>query len=500
MLAKKVSLPKSSEQKFAFDVFIYGLTQVFVGLKGLFVLPVIAKILGATKYGIWSQVMVTISLLSPILTLRLEMASVRYLAAKGEKEVRGEFFSMLGMIWLATMTALGIIFFLGQQISLLLFNDRNLVAYVELIAVLLIVRVNYIFLTNYYRTFNQIRKYSLIQAITNIFEMGLLALLIIYMRWGLSEALIALITTEIAISIVIFIHIVKKIGFSIKLNFKKLFPYLKYSLPLIPNAALYWVIDSSDRYVIGHFLGLSSVGIYSASYSLARLITFFSSPISFVLFPTISKLWGQKEYSSMKKYCEKSVKYYLLFAIPAVFGICCMSPNILRLLTTKEFITSRTLILFISLGMFFVGLYQIYLYIIHLKEQTKYLPIIFLVVALFNLGLNFLLIPKWGIIGAAFSTFLSYALQFTAIFFLSMKFFPFSFDFSCFFKSLLASVIMFLVIKRFDPESLGVLVGVAFVGAAVYFAVLVLIKGVGLREWHLAISLIKKSPNNLGGN
>jgi len=113
MLAKKVSLPKSSEQKFAFDVFIYGLTQVFVGLKGLFVLPVIAKILGATKYGIWSQVMVTISLLSPILTLRLEMASVRYLAAKGEKEVRGEFFSMLGMIWLATMTALGIIFFLA---------------------------------------------------------------------------------------------------------------------------------------------------------------------------------------------------------------------------------------------------------------------------------------------------------------------------------------------------------------------------------------------------
>jgi len=476
-------------KKYTSDVIIRLITQGMLRLRGLIFLPLIAKTLGTSQYGIWTQITVTLSLLVPVLTLRLETASVRYLSSKNEDTVSRDFFSMLVLIWIVSVVIATIIFLYKRQVAVFLFDNQEQVLYVELLFLLLLVRITFSFLRNYYRIFNQISKYSIIELLVTFGAVGA-AIFFIFSGKGLVGVLISFILTEAIASTLMLFDIIRLRGFPHRLGFTNLVFYLRYTLPLIPNTLLLWVINSSDRYVIIHILDLTQVGIYSASYSLGKMAVFFLTPISFVLFPAISKLWEKKRYDEVRKYIRNSLKYYILLGIPSIFTIYYLSPFILKTLATSEFVTDRLLVLFIVLGFFCIGIYRIYIYIIHLREKTKYLPFLFFTVASLNLGLNFLLIPKVGIIGAAFSTFLSYLIQAIIVIIFSMKLFQVKLDLKFIIKTVGASVGMFFILRLFHPQNIGAIIGIVLIGMVIYFILMVIMKGIGRKEWELLKSTV----------
>jgi O-antigen/teichoic acid export membrane protein len=239
-------------------------------------------------------------------------------------------------------------------------------------------------------------------------------------------------------------------------------------------------------------LDLKQVGIYSASYTLGHFTTFLLTPISFTLFPVVSKLWEKGDLSEVKRYMRNSIRYYLLICTPSIAGIYYAAPILLRRLASQEFVTSRYLILFITLGFFCVGIYNIYLYVIHLREQTKYLPLFFLLVALINVVLNIFLIPQIGILGAAFSTFLAYLFQMIIIMVFSAKLFWVGFDVNLFAKSVISSLGMLYVLNLFSPENTRATLLALLVGATSYVVFMILLKGIGRKEWEMGKLLFVK--------
>ena len=77
----------------------------------------------------------------------------------------------------------------------------------------------------------------------------------------------------------------------------------------------YLMINSGDRYVIGYFMDIKSVGVYSGIYALSNLIIAISAPIYIVLLPAISKSWEKKEVELVAKYFSYSLKYYLILLL-----------------------------------------------------------------------------------------------------------------------------------------------------------------------------------------
>ena len=73
-----------SYKKFTKDIGIVGITQLITMLRGFILLPIITKLLGAENYGIWTQITVTIGLVTPVIVLGLPYSLVRFLA--GEKD------------------------------------------------------------------------------------------------------------------------------------------------------------------------------------------------------------------------------------------------------------------------------------------------------------------------------------------------------------------------------------------------------------------------------
>ena len=82
---------------------------------------------------------------------------------------------------------------------------------------------------------------------------------------------------------------------------------LKFSLPLVAFIILMMIHNFVDRFFIAHFLGLNSLAPYTAAFSIAVVITFFHSTISFLLYPELSKKWANKNKTNIINLMKKVV-------------------------------------------------------------------------------------------------------------------------------------------------------------------------------------------------
>ena len=111
-------------QKFTSDVIWVGVCQLFTLLTGLVTLAALTKCYSPETYGVWVQALVTVGLMSPLLTLHLGGAIVRFLAAEDDIEKRRRAFgTMLWPILAFTCLLLIISLLLRQNLATFLFSE-----------------------------------------------------------------------------------------------------------------------------------------------------------------------------------------------------------------------------------------------------------------------------------------------------------------------------------------------------------------------------------------
>ena len=121
-----------STQKFIRDVGIIGITQVLSNLGAFFLLPIITKTLGTYDYGTWAQISITVSLLSPLALLGLQMAFVRFLAAeKDAARIREVFFSIFFFVFFTGMLVSVLVFAFSDFLAVTVFSDITTSYYIK---------------------------------------------------------------------------------------------------------------------------------------------------------------------------------------------------------------------------------------------------------------------------------------------------------------------------------------------------------------------------------
>lgn len=458
-------------QKFTTDVAWMTVSQAIIGLTPLAVLPALTKTYGSEIYGVWQQIAITIAVLAPVLCLRLETACVRFLSGEKDRKMLGQAF--WAMLWLVFIF-LGIVFFsslfLKQKLSILFFADSRYVSLIPLTFLWVSTAALFNFSLSYLRARRRIKKIAIIQFAFYLTKASIIVALAI-MGYQIENIIICLIIEQVLFLVPISMMIIKEIGFP-KPNLGGLKRYLAYSIPLIPNGALLWIVNSSDRYFIVHLLSLSQAGIYSASYTLGTAISLILSPLSFVLFPTVSKFWEEGDLNNVKRYFEYTTKFFLLFAMPATAGLYIISQPLLSILTTSDFLVGSGLVLLIALSTILLGVFQINIFIIHLVEKTRWIAPMIILGALVNVIFNIILIPKIGIIGAAISTIISYIVLSTIVLIWAKKKLDYSIDYKFICKIILATSFMTICLKLFVVQSLLNIIMVSIIGAIIFGLVL----------------------------
>jgi len=479
-------------KKFTKDVGLAGVAQLVSSLKGLLLLPILTKTLRAEFYGIWTQIMVTISLFMPLALLQLEYAMTRFLTAEENKNKISKGVSSIFVTVASAASVISLlIFILAEPLAIAVFGGAGATHFVKISAFLILLSALNQIIFQYFISFRQMERYSGFVILQTIGE----ALLISYAvlsGFGLFGAIISLLLVRTFIFIIGFLLVRSEVRMTTP-SLSVVKPYLAFSLPLIPFTLSWWLVTSGDRYVIGYFLGAANVGIYSASYTLGNVISFLYAPIALVLFPAITNLYENNNIHEVKMHLKYTLKFFLMIAIPSLFGLTILSKSLLGILTTSEFIEAYMVIPIVALGALLFNIGKLFSDVLMLFKKTKIISLVFGSSALLNLVLNIFLVPLIGIIGAAIATLVTFAILFFVLAFISFKSLPFDWDPKFITKSIASSIVMGLVILKVSPHgAVNTLISIG-IGAVVYFGVLLALKGFTKEEYRFLRDIIRSA-------
>ncbi|MFC1927485.1 flippase [Chloroflexota bacterium] len=477
-------------QRFARDVWIIGIANALVTLSGIIFMPLITKTLGAHDYGIWAQVQVAISLVLVFVSLGLPVAMVRFLPAKTDRgEIQEGFYSILYLISLMTLAVSIMWIAAADFIAGAFFEGATVIVRITGLTIL-VWSLDTVFLT-FFRAFRQMKRYALFTIANTYVQVGLIAYLVLNGH-GILSIVIAVLAIRAVIFIILFYLIKSQIGIK-RPHFHKMREYLSFGLPTIPGNISAWVVATSDRFVISYFLGATSVGIYSAGYGIGSIILMTAGVLGVVLPPAVSKLYDEGRMEEVKTHLRYSLKYLLAATIPFVFGAAILAEPVLRVFSTAEIASEGYIVVpLVALSTLFITAYVPIGNIIILVKKTRITGTIWIVCALVNLGLNILVVPRLGILGAAITTLIAYGLALGLTTYFSFREFRFPIDWRFTMKSLVASGAMSAAIWAIAPEGTLATALTVLAGAAIYGAVLLLLRGFTKEEFNFFKKLFQR--------
>lgn len=176
----------------------------------------------------------------------------------------------------------------------------------------------------------------------------------------------------------------------------------KLSSPLLLNNVIIWVLDVSDKWSINYFLGTEQVGIYGIGHKISLGIMFFAIIFRTVWWPIAMKEINSSEID--KSMFQKVSQLYLGTGL--ILSICLnyFSTDIVLLLFPGKYGPGAEVVGLLSLSAVFYGYILLSQIGITKSENYRVLSFVEFVTIAVNIGLNFMLIPVIGIVGAAVST------------------------------------------------------------------------------------------------
>ena len=249
-----------------------------------------------------------------------------------------------------------------------------------------------------------------------------------------------------------------------------------------------------DRVILSYLMDNSTVGYYSAAYNIMGVFSFVPTAFVTSLFPVMSRSFGGSR-DSLSKIFQKGIKFLFLLALPMATGVTLLGDKIVGLIYGPGFLLSEKPLTILIWAEFLIFLDVLLGNVLLSINKERWTMMSAGLGALLNIILNLLLIPKFGMLGAAFATFSTELFFFVfAIYLLSRygydvdikKLVP---------KPLFATAVMSLFILKLNYLPLFLLIPSS---ALLYFSALFLTKYLSDDDIQLIRTLI--SFNRHGGN
>jgi len=188
--------------------------------------------------------------------------------------------------------------------------------------------------------------------------------------------------------------------------------YWKYALnisfPLVFHLLGAYVLSSSDKLMIYNFDGNKSVGLYSVAYSSAMIINVLMTSMNSAWTP-----WSIQQIDSGKdEQLRKASKIYIIFFGILVYAIVLLGPEILMIMGGRNYMEAKWVIPPVMIGVVFQFINSFYVNIEQYYKKQKITALGTVLASITNIILNYIFIPMYGYIAAAYTTLISYIILF----------------------------------------------------------------------------------------
>ena len=379
------------------NTIIFTLGNLGTKLIQFFLVPLYTNVLSTADYGVVDLVTTIGMVLAPILLLNINDGVMRFALDKGAD------FNKIMSIGLAAFIfclITGLVIFPIGNISNQLGNYSSYIYFYT------ISYAGNLLFFGYLRGTEKLLQFSIGNIINAMLIASFNIFFLVIIKTGIAGYFLSYTLANFICCIYAFIvGNVKEVILNFKLDKELMIKMLKYSVVLIPNTFMWWIINSSDRVMITSFIGNSANGIYAIS---CKIPTLLSTIVT--IFNTAWSYSAIKENDSYDRDEYNNSVYNGLVMLSVVIGAAMMlvMKPFLAVYVSKMYYKAWMFTQYLVVGCVFLSIASFLGAYYTVNKDSKGFLYSSSVAAAINLALNYLLIPKIGIAGAALATAISY--------------------------------------------------------------------------------------------
>ncbi len=447
---------------------IYGIGTILTRVVTFLLLPLYTNVFTTEEYGIISLAYAFIGFVMIAYRYGMDSALMKYyIDAEGEN--KKTYFTTIFSIQTLTSLIFSLFLFLTAGFFAPIFLGGEYKALMQFVAIILFLDALWMLPMLILRANEKPRQYILLSLLNVIILMGLNIYLVVFQGMGITGVLIGNIIASGALLLATLPIIIKNFSFK-TISRSALREVLKFGLPFFPAGIFTMIMELSDRYLLEWLADTSSVGLYSAGNKLGMFGLLLVMGFNMGWTPYFLKK-GKDE--DAKQTFSRITKYFLGIMGFFIVFISLWIDSIVRFkfgdisFFGEDYWTSTQVVPIILLGYYFFGLYVLQLPGVFMTKQTKWVPVFRGTGAVLTVLVNILLIPVFGIIGAASAKATAFAGMSFAILLFNQKHYPIPYLWRGIFFP-----IVYLLIIIMTPMGLGVKIFVSILYPVLWVALI----------------------------
>ena len=373
---------------------------------GLVLVPVYSKYLRANEFGVLALLTVTLTIVTIVLKFGLNHAFFRhYYDTEDEAQRRRIVGSTLVFLTLSSAALVAILYGFAPQVSAAVFSGAKPRADL----------LRFVFLISFFEVMTLIpdailrarfksAQYSAINIIAFVFQVGLISYLVIEVDSKVENVLIGRLAGA-AFEAAIFFLMVRR-DLSISFSFPELRGMLAFGIPLIFGQIAFHLFIMIDRFFLDRYATQRELGAYAMANTLVSVVTIL------VTVP-FSQVWTVMRFSVMneegaEEYYSRVLTYIVFVSMFLALGVSAVAGDGLLLFALKSYWGAATIIPLLAIAAVMDCASRVLNIGTTLKRRTIFAPIVIVAALIVNIALNFLLVPRYGTMGATVATLISY--------------------------------------------------------------------------------------------
>lgn len=432
----------------------YASAGILSALVGLVSFPLMTRNLSVADYGIVGLVSSSFTLFIAVGKLGMQHAVIRFFAQIKNANIAfsvRQMNSTVGAVFLTLATGTTVLFLImGFQVLPRFLQYENISSLFLLASAIVFVRLLGSGVMNFLRAEQRSADVAIAQSLARCLNLTLLIAVVLITVLDPYAVIVCLFFAEVASVCYAAYQYRSEFYFSRSdVSGKLARAMLVYGVPLMILESLSLVLRLSDRYLIEAMLGVDELGQYSASYNLTSYldIIILATLIQAVR-PAYMQMWESQGASNTHAFLARGFHLYAVLGIPFIVMFALTSPYLLSLLAGPKYAVGAVIIPYVAMSFWLEGAMIFLAAGLYIHKNTQVLMLCSLMATILNLFLNVMLIPHFGITGAAAVTVFSYAVFIITVSVFSFRSVSFSIEWRAPVTITLASMIVFSVLKN----------------------------------------------------
>ena len=391
---------------------IYTISNTLNAAVPFFLLPILSSYLSRDQYGMLSNFQIFLALIIPIVSLNSDSALARRYYEKDNGNIKPYLNAVSTFSLTISILLYGLTYVFDLFIHCVLQIEWF---YIRLGLTIVYVRVLINLSLNYFQASKQPFSFSGLSLSYTVLNILLTLMFLSGLNTGWQSRIYGQLVASIAVFFWFYIFFLKREFNPLQTSRSELKYLLSFGLPLLPQAFFSAAVIAIDRFMLTGFLGSDVNGVFSLSFQLASILSFFTISLNSAFVPWF---YGKLNSGRVRDKLEVVKMTFKGWAIIIIAGIAVLLliPFIFDWFVDDKFEESLRYIPVLILGFVFQGFYfSVSNYLTYLKS-TRVLGKIAVFIILLKLPLSYVLIRQLGVVGACYSFSITYLIYFVWVY------------------------------------------------------------------------------------